>query len=322
MTVRIVLAAVAVIPALFSSAALSSCQPKASQGDATGGRRGATGGARGGSSGDTGGILASGGGAGNAGTFESGGGESGAAGAGGGGATGIGASGGSSGKDAAAGGRDGAGLGQGGAAGKDANRGDAGRIDGGPATCDDTQGTGRLGVYFYNDAAVTGQAVQLHFDIVNFTAFGTPLSKVTVRYWFTDEEPATSNVVEQYYVPIPTKMKFASVNPPRVGADTMLEMSFGDPPDAAVSWVETRGFNFAFHKTGYSGSYDQSNDYSYDAKLTKALGPNPKITAYVNGVLAWGCEPPVQTTPIDASAEPAAPDSSIGSVDATIDSGS
>jgi hypothetical protein len=39
--------------------------------------------------------------------------------------------------------------------------------------------------------------------------------------------------------------------------------------------------------------------------LTKALGPNPKITAYVNGVLAWGCEPlaqsAVQPPVIDAS---------------------
>jgi predicted ribosome-associated RNA-binding protein Tma20 len=67
--------------------------------------------------------------------------------------------------------------------------------------------------------------------------------------------------------------------------------------------VETKGFNFAFHKASYAGTYDQTNDYSYDPKLTTALGLNPKITAYVNGVLAWGCEPTVQPVVVDAGAE-------------------
>jgi hypothetical protein len=119
---------------------------------------------------------------------------------------------------------------------------------------------------------------------------------VTVRYWFTDEARAIDagslpNVLEQYYVPIATTMKFITLDPPRTGADTVLEMTFSSSPDAGTSWVETRGFNFAFHKTSYNGTYDQSNDYSYDPTLKSALGLNPKITAYVGGVLAWGCEP-------------------------------
>jgi hypothetical protein len=155
-------------------------------------------------------------------------------------------------------------------------------------------------VYSYDDSAVSGSSIQLHFDIVNFTAYSSRLQQVTVRYWFTDEDPSSANVLEQYYVPIPTTMKFTTLNPPRTEANTVLEMSFRDAPDAGVSWVETRGFNFAFHKTSYAGTYDQSNDYSYDPKLTKSLGQNPKITAYVNGVLSWGCEPPVQEVVVDA----------------------
>ena len=182
----------------------------------------------------------------------------------------------------------------------DAGQDSARPIDGGPVACDDIESSGRLAVYYYSDSAVSGSSIQMHFDIVNFTAFTSRLSQVTVRYWFTDEEAATANVVEQYYVPIPTTMKFVTLNPPRTGANTALEMSFRDVPDAGVSWVETRGFNFAFHKPDYAGTYDQSNDYSYDAKLTKALGQNPRITAYVGGVLAWGCEPPVQEVVIDA----------------------
>jgi hypothetical protein len=190
--------------------------------------------------------------------------------------------------------------GQGGRSASDAGKGGTTAIDGGAVACDDIESPGRLGVYSYDDSAVSGSSIQLHFDVVNFTAYSSRLQQVTVRYWFTDEDPSSANVMEQYYVPIPTTMKFTTLNPPRTGANTVLEMSFRDAPDAGVSWVETRGFNFAFHKTSYAGTYDQSNDYSYDPKLTKSLGQNPKITAYVNGVLSWGCEPPVQEVVVDA----------------------
>ena len=164
-------------------------------------------------------------------------------------------------------------------------------IDGGAVSCDDITSPGRLAVYYYCDSAASGSSIQMHLDIVNYTAFTSRLTQVTVRYWFTDEAASSANVMEQYYVPIPTTMKFITLNPPRADADTVLEMSFASAPDAGSSFVETRGFNFAFHKTSYNGDYDQTNDYSYDPTLKSALGLNPKITAYINGVLAWGCEP-------------------------------
>ena len=300
MTVRAILPAVTVIPMLLFWGS-GSCQPTGGGNGGSGGRGGS-----GGSKDETGGILGSGGRGSGGSSAGSGGrvGQSGGSSAGSGGSGGQLAAGG-----AGAGGRGGTignggstvSPGHGGSGGGDAGS-STGQVDAGPIACDDTQSSGRLGIYYYDDGAVTGQAVQMHFDAVNYTAFGSRLSQVTIRYWFTDEDATTPNVVEQYYVPIPTKMKFSAVNPPRAGADTVLEISFSDQPDAGISWVETRGFNFAFHKNGYSSTYDQSNDYSYDAKLTKALGPNPKITAYVNGALAWGCEPPVQSAVIDASA--------------------
>jgi hypothetical protein len=199
--------------------------------------------------------------------------------------------------------------GKGGASGRDASAGkDASQakdaaveapstIDGGTVSCDDITSPGRLAVYYYSDSAASGSSIQIHLDIVNYTAFSSKLSQVTLRYWFTDEARAIDagslpNVIEQYYVPVATTMKFITLDPPRAGADTVLEMSYSNAPDAGTSWVETRGFNFAFHKTSYNGTYDQSNDYSYDATLKSTLGLNPRITAYVGGVLAWGCEPP------------------------------
>jgi len=144
--------------------------------------------------------------------------------------------------------------------GKDASVEALPAIDGGAVSCDDITSPGRLAVYYYSDSAASGSSIQIHLDIVNYTAFSSKLSQVTVRYWFTDEAAASANVMEQYYVPVTTTMKFITLNPPRADADTVLEMSYSSAPDAGASWVETRGFNFAFHKTSYSGTYDQTND--------------------------------------------------------------
>jgi len=259
-------------------------------------------------------------------TSDGSGGSSRVAGAGGRGGTGGAPGGGSGGKAGTAGGAGGQGSkgGQGGSAVKDTGTGGARTtIDAGPIACDDIESAGRLAVYFYNDGAVTGQAVQLHFDVVNYTAYTARMQQVTLRYWFTDEDPSLANVVEQYYVPITTSMKFITLNPPRTGATTALELSFVNAPDAGASWVETKNFNLAFHKASYAGSYNQADDYSYDSKATKALTINPKITAYIGGQLAWGCEPPVQpvTVTVDAGdgtvdAAETVPDTSAPRVDA------
>ena len=273
-------------------------------GRGTGGSGGShSGGASGGQGGDSGGQSGSGGL-----------GRGGSCGASDGVGTKTAGAGGNVGKDAAAG------SSQGGSPGKEdvGSGGAQAASDAGPVACDDIQSPGRLAVYFYDNSKATDSAIQLHFDVVNYTAYTSRLQQVTVKYWFTDEDPTSANVVEQYYVPITTTMKFSTVNPPRTGANTVLEMSFRDAPDAGASWVETRGFNLAFHKTSYAGTNDQSNDYSYDPKLTTALGPNPKITAYVNGALAWGCEPPLQPVVMDAGVAPAVEDADVVDAPASV----
>lgn len=256
----------------------------------------------------------SGGGA-SSGGSSSGGSASGGSGAGGisaGGGGGASSAGGTTGKDASAGGAKDTSVNH------DSGDVSGGAIDGGPVSCSDITSNNRLAVYYYSDSPATGSSsIQMHMDVINFTALSARLPQVTVRYWFTDENAATANTMEQYYVPLPTTMKFLPLNPPRDGADTVLEFSFPVVPDAGASFVETRGFNFAFHKPSYAGTYDQTNDYSYDPKLTKELGMNPKITAYISGVLAWGCEPaplPPAKPPADAGAVDggAEPDGAVG----------
>jgi hypothetical protein len=167
----------------------------------------------------------------------------------------------------------------------------------GALACSDKTSNDRLGVYYYTgSSAAQTQDVQIHLDLINFTAETAPLKQATVRYWFTDEGAGTPNILSIYYSPPglgKVNTRFLPVTPPRTGADTVLEISFTPAADAGVTFVETTEFNFAFHKDGYSGTYDQSNDYSFDGSLSKTLAANPKITAYIAGELAWGCEPPL-----------------------------
>lgn len=266
-------------------------------GDAAGGRgtggRGGAAGSGGSHSGGTSGGDDSGGQSGSGGI-----GKGGSGGAGKGGSAGT-PAGGAGGASAGSGGRT-SGGGQGGVA-KDAGSGGTRATgDAGAVACDDIESPGRLAVYYYGNSKASDSSIQMHFDIVNYTAYTSRLQDVTVKYWFTDEDPSSANTLEQYYVPITTSFKFTTVNPPRTGANTVLEMSFRNAADAGISWVETKGFNFAFHKTSYAGTYDQSDDYSYDEKLVQKLGKNAKITAYVGGTLAWGCEPPPLPPGLDA----------------------
>jgi hypothetical protein len=288
------------LPLLMGSV-LGACQAKVDESSflATGGRVTLVTGGRGGSG--TSGAGGQGGGAGHASGGDTGnagaGGRTGGAGAGGGSGNG-----GAGGRNTGAGGTTRVG-GQGGTANKDAGVVPVG--DGGVVSCSDITSYGRLGVYYYTDSAATGSSIQIHLDLVNFTALSAKLSDVTIRYWFTDEDPSLPNVMEQYYVPITTTMKFVPVNPPREGANTVLEMSYPKSADTNASFVETRGFNFAFHKNNYAGTYNQADDYSYDAKLKSSLGQNPRITAYLNGALAWGCEPGALPPPvIDGGSDP------------------
>jgi Cellulose binding domain len=276
--------ALACATALLLAMAAACAGPASSKPDAPAAKQGGAGGGGGTttSAGGSGGTTISAGGSGGLG---------GAGGEGGGsGGTGGSGTGGSTPRDA---GRD-TGRGTGGA--KDASsRTDTSSgnpMDGGAIACDDIESPGRLAVYYYSNSAASGSSIQMYFDVVNFTAFSSKLSQVTVRYWFTDEGASAPNVLEQYYVPLPTSMKFVKLDPPREGADTVLEVSFTGAGDAGGAFVETRGFNFAFHKKDYSGTYDQTNDYSYEPTLKTSLGQNPRITAYIAGERVWGCEPP------------------------------
>jgi hypothetical protein len=78
---------------------------------------------------------------------------------------------------------------------------------------------------------------------------------------------------------------------PAPGADHYLEIAFGSSyQNISLSQINQSPMQFRIHRPDY-GPEPFNQDYSYVAADGGPSVPNPHITAYVDGVLAWGTEP-------------------------------
>jgi len=151
------------------------------------------------------------------------------------------------------------------------------------------------------------------------------LAAVTVRYWFTADGNTLPNLTFTSYgaqgyngVDISKSLNHAFVAAPPANvtatSDTYLELSFGAaagmlPPLSGGAIIQV-----SFHGPYYpSVPFNEINDYSFDpTKTTYQL--STRITAYLNGQLAWGCEPQASAASSSGGA--------VGSSGAGADSGS
>jgi hypothetical protein len=132
--------------------------------------------------------------------------------------------------------------------------------------------------------------IRPRFNVVNTGATGITLSQVKIRYWYTIDGvtlPQSPSCVSATVGCANVTMTFLPVSPLRNWANYYLEVGFtgaaGTLAAAATSTVEVR-----FSPT--SGTYDETNDYSYNASTA-----NPEdwvwVTGYNGGALLWGVEP-------------------------------
>lgn len=124
------------------------------------------------------------------------------------------------------------------------------------------------------------------------------LKHVTLRYWF-DEPSGSDMIVECDYWGIQMLSncgivtKVVAVSPAKPGASYYAEIAFGDAvanvPVSSVGDSANNLMRLRIHHPTYD-AVNPTDDYSYDATVA-GIQPNPHITAYVDGVLAWG-QPP------------------------------
>jgi hypothetical protein len=139
-------------------------------------------------------------------------------------------------------------------------------------------------------------------DVTNESNAPLPLSQLTLRYWYVRENKAQTldcdvaklgctNLVTSANVPPAPAPKFQDVLPPRPGANEYVEIAFSPGALSLDPGLDTGEIQLRVHNKDRTAIF-QSDDYSFSCAQKGYAFPSPLITAYVDGVLAWGVEPP------------------------------
>ena len=136
------------------------------------------------------------------------------------------------------------------------------------------------------------EQVTLGLQVENTGDAALDLTTVTLRYWFTNDYGSGGLDSRCNYVPAPldcSKVRRAvgTVEPARVGGDRYLELAFTSGTLPAGG--STGGIQVQVFRSGGSGPFDQTDDFSHTTR--SSLGDAPNVTLYVDGNLAWGTEP-------------------------------
>ncbi len=145
--------------------------------------------------------------------------------------------------------------------------------------------------YMAGETRIGDNQMGPYFQIVNTTASDIPLTGLTIRYWFTRD---TDQPLFFYcdYANLGCENvwgHFVTLDNPRPGADTYLEIGFGQNAGAVPALGNTGVMQTRVRKADWS-NFDETNDYSFGANQT-SFGDWPKVTLYQNGTLVWGSEP-------------------------------
>ncbi|WP_406098880.1 endo-1,4-beta-xylanase [Streptomyces sp. NBC_01013] len=143
--------------------------------------------------------------------------------------------------------------------------------------------------YRNSDSSVGDNQIKPGLQLVNTGGTAVSLSSVTVRYWFTSDNGASTYGTWCDWSPIGCSTvthRVAAASTPSTGADHYLEVGFTGgslAPGATTGEIQLR-----LSKTDWS-NFDESNDYSHGSGTSYADAT--KIAVYVDGELAWGIEP-------------------------------
>jgi hypothetical protein len=145
----------------------------------------------------------------------------------------------------------------------------------------------------WNPNSLPGAQPQISLGLGIADSGGTPvaLSDITLRYWFTEESPATEVVDCDYAQLLCTNLTFgfAPVSPARTGANAYMQAGFARSAGALAGFGDTGDIRLRIHASDYSTTYDVTNDYSEPTSTTPVQCPN--VTVYYKGALVWGTEP-------------------------------
>ncbi|GAB3588258.1 hypothetical protein GCM10027345_39970 [Hymenobacter daeguensis] len=154
---------------------------------------------------------------------------------------------------------------------------------------------GTVQVLYQNDEQPNqplNNAIRPNLQVVNNSTVAIPYSELTVRYWLTVENSSTlttsvnwaqmgTSLVQSHYVLLAT---------PRQGATGYVEYTFSAGAGTLVPGGNSGVILSSANKPNWT-NFDETDDYSFASNSTYL--PTTRITAYRNGVLISGIEPPV-----------------------------
>jgi hypothetical protein len=154
---------------------------------------------------------------------------------------------------------------------------------------------GDLKVQYLAAGAPNDKEVKPHFNIVNTGTKAIPLADLTIRYFYTADGPPSGTdyqTLQLDYAAVTSAgttviLSFGQVTPSETGADTYLEVGF---TGTGTIGQQTGEIQTRVNWKGYTITYDETNDYSWDGTKTTFVDW-PKATLYQRGVLIWGREP-------------------------------
>lgn len=146
----------------------------------------------------------------------------------------------------------------------------------------------------YRTGDHTSAAVsQPWLQVVNTSQKPVPLSQVTLRYYFTQEGSAgyTTNCIYAAVGCTHISESIVTLSSPTPGADHYLQISFASGAGDLAPKANSGSIELQLYQAGGT-AMNQANDRSYDSADSTAYRENKLVTAYVDGTLAWGQDPP------------------------------
>jgi cellulose 1,4-beta-cellobiosidase len=146
--------------------------------------------------------------------------------------------------------------------------------------------------YRAGNASANDNQIGAHLRIVSKGLAPVDLSTLSARYYFTSE-PAPPLTIEIYTTAAEGTSGYRALPSGSVVAtakDEYVELTF----TAAAGLLDAGGLvtiEIAIHDTGWSGLFDETNDYSFNASQS-TFAAWDKVTLYDAKKLVWGVEPP------------------------------
>jgi hypothetical protein len=185
------------------------------------------------------------------------------------------------------------GTGGGGAAGAGGSPGSTGAAGSGAAGAGDPNlPMVKMSLWEYAIGPTTRLAPNMWMD--NLSAKPFSMHDIEIRYWYTSDIGGAAGVTQSTQFQGSQGlggdflMSVVPVIPARPMADSYLKLDFSSEPASVDVGTYVNVLVYVTRSDG--GTYDQSNDYSYNASAS-ALAVTDRITVYYKGALIYGREP-------------------------------